>query len=105
MALDFASILNQTDPNLIYQQIADYFGVSMGVLLVVIAIISVWSLVWKGFALWKSARRNSPIWFVALLIVNTVGILEILYIYVFSEMGKKKKEEKKTEKKEEKKKK
>lgn len=51
-----------------------------------IAIVLIWSLTWKGLALWKSARKNSPVWFIILLIVNTVGVLEILYIYVFSEM-------------------
>jgi hypothetical protein len=49
-------------------------------------IILVWSLLWKGLALWKSSKRNSPIWFVVLLVINTVGILEILYLFVFSEM-------------------
>lgn len=51
-----------------------------------IAIVLIWSLTWKGLALWKSARKNSPVWFIILLIVNTIGVLEILYIYVFSEM-------------------
>jgi methionyl-tRNA synthetase len=50
----------------------------------------VWSLVWKGIALWKSARLNSIIWFIVLLVVNTFGILEILYIFVFSELSFKK---------------
>jgi len=44
----------------------------------------VWTLVWKGIALWKSAKNNSAPWFVVLLLVNTVGILEILYIFFFS---------------------
>ena len=52
-----------------------------------LVIISIWSLVWKGFALWKSATKRSVIWFVVLLVVNTVGILEILYIFVFSKMN------------------
>ena len=43
-----------------------------------------WSLIWKGLALWKAARQGSKKWFVALLIINTLGILEILYLYVFS---------------------
>ena len=46
-------------------------------------IILVWSLVWKGLALYRAARREEKVWFVALLIINTVGILEILYLYVF----------------------
>ena len=46
-------------------------------------ILMVWSLYWKGRALWHAARKGDKVWFVALLVVNTVGILEILYLYVF----------------------
>lgn len=45
-----------------------------------------WSLAWKGVALWKAARLESKPWFIAILIINTVGILEILYIFIFSKM-------------------
>jgi len=58
-------------------------------------LVSVWSLPWKGFALWKAARLGQPWWFVALLVVNTVGIFEIMYIFIFSEIGGSKKIEKK----------
>lgn len=51
---------------------------------VLFLLIVVWSVIWKGLALWKSAREGSKIWFVILLIVNTIGILDILYLYVFS---------------------
>jgi len=47
-------------------------------------ILMLWSLYWKGRALWLSARKGSLYWFIALLVINTVGILEILYIYFFS---------------------
>ena len=61
-----------------------------------IAIITIWSLAWKGLAMWKAGRKNSPIWFVILLVVNTLGILEILYLFLFSELpyskGKERKE-------------
>lgn len=43
----------------------------------------IWSLVWKGIALWKCGRHNQLGWFIALLILNTVGILEIIYILFF----------------------
>lgn len=43
-----------------------------------------WMLVWKGLALWKAARLNQPVWFIIILLVNTLGILEILYIFVFA---------------------
>ena len=41
----------------------------------------IWSLVWKGLALWKSARLSHKWWFIIILIANTLGILEIIYIY------------------------
>lgn len=72
----------------IYETIANYLGVSVNVAIAIVVIISVWSLVWKGLALWKSARKTHLVWFIVLLVVNTVGILEILYIYIFSEMRK-----------------
>ena len=49
-----------------------------------IAALIIWSLVWKGLALWKAARDGSRNWFTVLLVVQTGGILEILYIYIFS---------------------
>lgn len=47
-------------------------------------ILLTWSIYWKGRGLWKAAKNDSKKWFVALLVINTLGILEILYIYVFS---------------------
>jgi hypothetical protein len=54
----------------------------------IFSLLIIWSLVWKGIALWKAARVGSKPWFVAFLILNTLGILEILYIYVFSKKSK-----------------
>lgn len=45
------------------------------------AILIIWSLVWKGLALWRAARSGAKIWFVILLLVNTVGLLDILYYF------------------------
>jgi len=53
----------------------------------VIILITLWVLPWKGVALWKAAKNGNKKWFIALLILNTLAILEILYIFVF---GKKK---------------
>lgn len=49
-----------------------------------------WSFVWKGLALWKSARLGSRIWFILMLVVNTLGILEIAYIFVLHNINFKK---------------
>lgn len=50
-------------------------------LLIVVAII--WSIIWKGIALWKASRNNQWGWFVAILLINTLGILEIIYLVGF----------------------
>ena len=50
----------------------------------IIVFLVVWSVVWKALALWKSAREGSKGWFVVFLLVNTVGILEIVYLYLLS---------------------
>ena len=47
----------------------------------------IWIIVWKGLAFWKSARRGSIVWFVAFLVIHTMGLLEILYYFIFSEMS------------------
>lgn len=49
-----------------------------------LAPLIVWASVWKGIALWKAARNSHLPWFIALLIINTAGILEIIYIFAFS---------------------
>jgi hypothetical protein len=49
-----------------------------------LALLVVWSLVWKGVALWKAARRDQPLWYIALLIFNTAGILDMLYIFIYA---------------------
>ena len=54
------------------------YGVVVGGWLVVLI---VWSLFWKGLALWHAGRRGQPWWFVIILIINTVGILEIIYLF------------------------
>ena len=49
-----------------------------------LSLLLIWSLLWKGLALWKSARNDERYWFVAILLINTAGILELLYLFVFA---------------------
>ena len=42
--------------------------------------IIIWELVWKGLALWRATKNNDKGWFVALLVLNTAGLLPILYL-------------------------
>ncbi len=47
--------------------------------------IIVWSLAWKGFALWKAAENKSFLWFTVLLLINTLGLLEIIYLFLIED--------------------
>lgn len=46
--------------------------------------VALWLLFWKGLALWRAARNGQKGWFIVLLVINTVGILEIVYLLFFS---------------------
>ncbi|HUQ85039.1 MAG TPA: DUF5652 family protein [Candidatus Limnocylindrales bacterium] len=43
-----------------------------------------WALFWKGLALWKASKSKQRNWFIVILILNTVGILEIVYLFCFA---------------------
>lgn len=49
-----------------------------------VLILIAWTFYWKYRALWYAAKHDHKWWFITLLIINTAGILEILYLYVFS---------------------
>lgn len=52
-------------------------------LLPIMVAVAFWMIVIKGYALWHAARNGQKWWFVAFLIINTVGILEIVYLIWF----------------------
>ncbi len=49
-------------------------------LIVIIIIAVVFEITMKGFALWKAAKANDKNWFIAILLINSVGILPIIYM-------------------------
>jgi len=68
---------------------ADYLSLitqELGIAVWLFTLIVLWSFVWKLLAMWKSARKGSIVWFIVLALINTIGILPILYYFVFSEM-------------------
>ncbi len=46
----------------------------------VVAVVA-WSLAWKGASLWRAARNGSKPWFVTLLLTNTLGVLDAVYLF------------------------
>ena len=61
--------------------ITSFIESNVALFLIILFIVAIWSVVWKGLALWKAAHLSQKGWFIALLILNTVGILEIIYIF------------------------
>jgi len=64
--------------------IAALSAFTMSVLLILI----LWELIWKGIAMWKCGRNNQLAWFIVILILNTAGILPIIYLAFFQKKKK-----------------
>lgn len=56
------------------------FAIYWPVILILVAI----EFILKGMALYRSARNGQTYWFVALLVINTLGILPLIYLIWFS---------------------
>ncbi len=61
-----------------FQCLQDYPTWFLPVLIVLI----LWDTVWKIIAMWKSARNNHLIWFICITVINSIGILPIVYILI-----------------------
>ena len=49
----------------------------------VILFIAAWDMVWKGIALWSCGKNKQLVWFILIFILNTAGILPIIYLILF----------------------
>lgn len=58
--------------------------INAGVNMWLVIALTIWVLPWKGVALWKASKQDDKKWFIAMLVLNTLAILEILYIFYFS---------------------
>jgi methionyl-tRNA synthetase len=47
---------------------------------IILAVAVLWSIIWKGFALWRAAGLRQKYWFAAILVINTLGVMEIIYL-------------------------
>lgn len=53
-----------------------------------IFILAIWDTIWKLIAMWKAGKNNHLIWFICIALINTVGILPIIYIIIQSRKSK-----------------
>jgi len=65
-----------------YTDLQNFFGDSFYRFYQFLPFLLIWSLVWKGLALWRAAQLKEKVWFVVLIVFNTLGILEIIYLAV-----------------------
>ncbi len=49
----------------------------------ILIVLATWSIIWTGIGLWYAARNQQKVWFIAMLIINSVGIFPIIYILFF----------------------
>ncbi len=68
------------------------FGVPAQSPPLLIIIIVLWSIFWKALALWRAVENNQKIWFLIILLLNTLGILEIIYLKFFQMVKRKAKD-------------
>ncbi len=58
----------------------DFDPITKTLMIIFIASLFALSLILKAWALWKAAKNNHKIWFITLLFINTLGIVEIAYL-------------------------
>ena len=56
------------------------FSVIKPWMIILLVIVAIWDSVWKLIALWKAGRNNHLAWFICIAVINTLGILPIVYI-------------------------
>lgn len=49
-------------------------GLTVGVIFLIVLIAL------KGYSLWYAAKRDHRWWFIAILFLNTLGVLELIYL-------------------------
>ncbi|PNX50801.1 MAG: hypothetical protein BV456_05415, partial [Thermoplasmata archaeon M8B2D] len=45
--------------------------------------VLVWIVIWKAIAMWRAARNNQMVWFIVCLVINTIGLLPMIYLAFF----------------------
>lgn len=65
-------------------------------LYVILPALIIWEAIWKAIALWKAGRNNHLYWFIAIFVINSLGILPIIYLIILKKRHRKKNFEEKT---------
>ena len=49
---------------------------------VIFFLLVLWIVFWKALAMWHAARQDQKVWYIIFIFVNTLGILEIIYLFL-----------------------
>lgn len=47
-------------------------------------LVLIWKLIWKGLGLWRAGKFEQKNWFIAILLLDTFGIIEIVYLFKYA---------------------
>ncbi len=50
----------------------------------ILLLLTIWVLPWKGVALWRASKNQNLKWFIIILTLNTLAVVDIIYIFFFS---------------------
>jgi len=62
--------------------------------LIIVVLLSIVDIVLRGFAMWRASKNNSKKWFWILLVVNSLCILPLIYLFITRKSKKEKKNKK-----------
>ena len=74
----------RSSPNMVYDWIMEGFVNWLLANQWAYILIFAWDISWRLLAMWHAARQNQKIWFVALLLINSVGLLPLIYLVFVS---------------------
>jgi len=63
------------------------FYMLQGGMTAIFILMIAWTVIWKGLGLWYAAGNKQKGWFIAILILNTLGLLPIIYLLWFKPKG------------------
>ena len=53
----------------------------MNIFEIILILIAIWTIPLKIYAVWTAVKLDQKRWFIVLLLLNTLSILELLYIF------------------------
>jgi hypothetical protein len=54
---------------------------------ILVIVLAIWTIPWKIYAIWTAVKNDHKKWFVAILLLNTVSILELYYVFKVGNSG------------------